>query len=252
MTDEARDAKALNLARIVFRLLTNPRGWRVDALRESLGIKPRTLRKYLQDLRLHFPEFMDDHGRSLLTITREGDDRAAVLRLADDAESLDKRPTFIWRAMVLELARQAFRFLENTDLGADVAAFHDEHHGRIAARTEAYKGVLRYLDRKLLVVPWAPKSYSKHSDRVRTLVNAIIDQRTLRVRYDSNRHREGFLVDPLTLVVWQTGLFVFVREASTRKHLALAVDRIHSVELTSKSFHYPKDYAFQTFSNKNF
>jgi len=37
---------ALNLARIVHRLLVSPRGWRKEALCDELDIAPRTYRKY--------------------------------------------------------------------------------------------------------------------------------------------------------------------------------------------------------------
>ena len=45
---------ALNLACILHHMLIDPRGWRVEALKEEFGIADRTYRKYRGLLSEHF------------------------------------------------------------------------------------------------------------------------------------------------------------------------------------------------------
>ena len=83
---------ALNLARIVHRLLVDPRGWRVDQLMEALEIRPRTYRKYRGLLQEHFDHLLDPNGRLRILEVREGDARYLRIRVDDGpAEQDDAR-----------------------------------------------------------------------------------------------------------------------------------------------------------------
>ncbi|HOI10535.1 MAG TPA: hypothetical protein PK313_08690, partial [Myxococcota bacterium] len=119
--DGPGDPLSLNLARIAFRLLTDPRGWRVDDLKATLGIADRTYRKYKALLARHFDPLWDRDGGTLLVEEREGD--ARWLRLRDSPRPPESEPGFETRVAALELARQAFSFLAPTAIGQDIDAF---------------------------------------------------------------------------------------------------------------------------------
>lgn len=228
---------ALNLARILLRLLTDPRGWRVDDLQASLGIKDRTYRKYRALLQGHFDYLVDSKG-SLVVEAREGD--AKYLRLRDSEEAVEDHPRFMARAAALELARQAFAFLALTGIGEDIDAFRQEFLDRAGDRAFVFRQLLRNIDRKLFVVPDAPKDYSGQAGKIAAILHALMYCKRLCVTYEGGRARSGpRLVEPLTLMVWRCALYLVVRFKGSRKAYYLAVDRMQDVERTGETFRYP-------------
>ncbi|MBM4396623.1 MAG: WYL domain-containing protein [Deltaproteobacteria bacterium] len=228
---------ALNLARILLKLLSNPRGWRVDELQATLGIKDRTYRKYRALLQNHFDYLVDSQG-SLVVEAREGD--AKFLRLRDSEEPIEDHPHFMARAAALEMARQAFAFLAPTGIGEDIDAFQQEFLDRAHDRAYVFRQLLRDIDRKLLVVPDAPKDYSGQAPKVAAILHALMYCKRLRVTYEGGRVRSGpQLVEPLTLMVWRCALYLVVRFKGSKKPYYLAVDRMQEVERTGETFRYP-------------
>jgi len=156
--DRARPEQpiALNLAKILFRLMTNPRGWRVDALKEELGIKGRTYRKYRSLLRDNFEHLIDasTRTRSLITQVRDGEEQ--YLRLRDSEEPVEDHPLFYTRIVTLQLARQAFDFLRGTDVREHLEGQYLDFLSRIGDRTFVFRDLLRDMDRKVFYRAWAP------------------------------------------------------------------------------------------------
>lgn len=72
--------KARNYAHIVYRLLTDARGWRLDELKHDLALADRTWRKYRLELQRHFTPFHDEDGTSLLVEVDEDGARWVRLR----------------------------------------------------------------------------------------------------------------------------------------------------------------------------
>lgn len=70
----------LNLARIVHRLMTSHRGWRVSQIRDELNIAERTYRKYRQMLQEEFAPWRRMDGTSALLEVIDGDERYLRLR----------------------------------------------------------------------------------------------------------------------------------------------------------------------------
>src|SRR5579872_2998547 len=60
------DPFSLNLARIVFRLMTSPRGWDVRGLKRELRISDRTYRKYRKTLQDRFVPLFNGKGQTLV------------------------------------------------------------------------------------------------------------------------------------------------------------------------------------------
>ncbi len=100
------DPVALNLARLVHRLLVDPRGWRVDQLMEELEIRPRTYRKYRTLLRDHFEHRIDPSGRWRIVEVGEGTVR--YLRLRPDDGPAERAPGFLVRVAAYGLGLVGF------------------------------------------------------------------------------------------------------------------------------------------------
>jgi hypothetical protein len=234
---------ALNLARIIYRLLMDPRGWRVDDLMAELHIADRTYRKYRGLLQDEF-DHLFDRQEGLVVEVRDGD--ARYLRLADSELPVEEHPRFVARVAALELARQAFDFLRATEIGQDLLDFQNEFWARVGDRTFVFRHLLRDLDRKFHHVPDAPKDYSGQQRKVWDVLHALVFNKRLLVKYDSGRKTWGpQLVDPLTLLVWRSGLYVLARMKGGRKEYLLAVDRMKAVERSGETFRYPSGFEFQ-------
>jgi hypothetical protein len=228
---------ALNLARLLLRLLTDPRGWRVDDLQATLGIRDRTYRKYRALLQDHF-DFLCDARGSLVAEAREGD--ARYLRLRDSVEPVEEHSHFMARVAGLELARQAFAFLAPTGIGEDLDAFRQEFFDRAGDRAYVFHQLLRDVDRKFLVVPDAPKDYSDQGRKVAAILHSLMYGKRLRLVYESGRARSGpQSVEPLTLMVWRSALYLVARFKGSAKPYILAVDRMQDVERTGETFRFP-------------
>jgi predicted DNA-binding transcriptional regulator YafY len=228
---------SLRLAVIVHRLLADPRGLSTRSLRDELGIADRTVRKYQGLLRDHFPPF---RGR-LVVERREG---GTWLCLRDRSLPVDACE------VVARLTAQRF--------AADLLAFVGPEQGVRRAATDARDALLKdvrrspfgvlqrllpNLDRILHVQPDAPKDYSAKGRELGTILQALTFSRRLAFDHTHpggapRRHE----VEPLTLGLWRSGLYLVVRYAEGKKKsdpYQFAVDRMTNVELLDDHYAYP-------------
>ncbi len=231
---------ALNLARIVFRLLTDPRGWRVRSLMEELDIQPRTYRKYKALLRDHFEGLRDADGRSLICEVREGEE--SWLRLRDSSEPVgDDDPDFYTRAVTMELARQAFASLKGSALAERLREHHSDFFARVGNRTYVFRELLRGLDRKVFYLSPPPKDYGPHRKTLRLLLRALFHNRRVYCEYQSARAVSSKVLEPLTLILWNGGLYLVARPRGSHQPLLFVVDRFRDVRLSRERFRYPAE-----------
>jgi len=89
-----RQPISLNLALIVYRVLTDERGWEVEELKTELDISARTYRKYRKILTESFPPFAQlpegytiaevrEEGRIFIRLLHERGGEAPVVRFKD-------------------------------------------------------------------------------------------------------------------------------------------------------------------------
>lgn len=235
--DDGPDSpKALNLSRIVFRLLTDPRGILVGPLMDELGIKERTFRNYRQALE-DIPELLCDDGTSLVAVEGRGENRRLVLRQSPDADW--PSAAFAIRYASLEFARQTFAFLGDTELGEGIADFCQDYVARFRDKTYVLKNLFRERNRKFYYLPWAPKDYRGRRKDVRTIIRALSEDRKLAITYESIRNPGQRTVLPLTLVMWKSALYLIVMSDDRSRTYMMAVDRVKRVKLLPETFRYP-------------
>lgn len=237
---EAAERKAAtNLARIVARLLLDPRGWRVDALMQDLGIGRSTFYNYLARLQaLPVPELQDKDGQSLVTVVPEGD--ARYLRMKRLGDAPEERDDFFARAMALQMARQAFSFLGDVDLRRHLDDLVREFHDHVRQKHVAFVHLLRNLDRAFVVLPRAPKDYRGKRALLQAILRGLEGPYRLKLTYETPGRRPWTkLLEPLTLVVHDSALYLLVRSPDEGHVFTLAVERILKAEKTGEAFHYP-------------
>lgn len=230
---------SLNLARVVRRLLVDPRGWRVDRLMDELGIQPRTYRKYRSLLQDHGDLIVDPSGGWRVHEVEEGTVR--YLRLAADGDPPDDRDGFLGQVSALWLARQVFAFADDTPLREALDTAWADLLGAVRDRSYTVGHLLRDLDRMLFAVPDAPKSYAGQEQAITTLLRSLFYCRKVRLSYGAFADQEptSHILCPLTLATWRSALYLVAAYEPDGKPYLFAVDRIQAVERATGRFRYP-------------
>ena len=234
---------ALNLARLLHRLLVNPRGWRVDALLDELGIAKRTYRKYRGLLRDHLEPLIDPSGRWRVVEVDDGGTRYLRLRVNDAA--VEDQPGFLGRIAGLWLARRLLSFAGDSELrNALEGAWTDLREG-ITDKPFYLGHLLLNTDRMVHVVPDAPKDYSGHEETIERLLHGLFFTRRVAFEYRPASGRERtHVVCPLTLVMWRSALYLVGAYQPEGRPYLFAVDRMEDVRDAGGKFRYPtaRDY----------
>lgn len=245
---------ALNLATLVHRLVTNPRGWEVRALCDELEIADRTYRKYRQLLQEEFFPFIR-RGRSLVQEVHEGD--ARFLRLEEPSSEPSETAALLQRLTAHHLARRVLGFLGHRSGGEALEAAFEGFwsKSRVGKRFPRVTRLQRDLDRLFHYVPDAPKDYARHEQVLGLVLEALVESRSLRMVYESAaRGPQEHEIEPLTLALYRSGLHLFARYSGKKRVYNFVVDRIQSVELLERSFDYPSErqYSPERFTRSSF
>jgi len=227
----------VNLALIVHRLTTSPRGWRVDHLMQELDIKDRTYRKYRDRLR-NFAPWLDANGKTKLQEVREDD--AKYLRLVDSEEVRINAADFVPRLAALHLAQQTLAFVGEADVGKALRSFIHEFFARVPETRAFLADFLANVDRLFYQVPYGEKSYNKNGENISQLLRALVFRTRCVIDYTPVDGQRGERhIEPLSLVSYRGGLYLFARSIRDEELRTYAVDRIKAVNPLSEKFTYP-------------
>ncbi len=228
----------LNLARIVHRVIVNPRGWQVDELMDALDIKDRAYRKYRKRLQDNFLPFMGPDGESCLQEVEYNGVRH--LKLIEMPSSHATEARFATRVAALHFAKLLLGFVDGTDVGDSFADLVDEFKDRLKDKPFTLHHLLRNVDRIFYQLPYAPKDYSDQGNVLKKLVHALIFTRKIRVSYSSVSFKNLTLtLEPYTLAVHRSALYLMAKNEDYEDVRIYAVDRIKSVQVLDERFSYP-------------
>jgi predicted DNA-binding transcriptional regulator YafY len=227
----------VNLAHIVFRLLTDPRGWREDAIRSDLEIADRTYRKYRKILQ-DFPPFVGEDGESLIIEVQDGD--ARYLRLKDRSFSQRERRQVTSQFAALNFSQQLMSLLGDTHLGNATDAFIKTFRAQLRKSPYDLQEMIRNVDRMFFQLPDAPKDYTAKSSILEELVECIVFRVPIQIDYSSAAFKNLQLeIKPYTLAMYRSALYLIAR-GSDEEIRIYAVDRISNVtRIKAKAFEYP-------------
>lgn len=118
-------------------------------------------------------------------------------------------------------------------------------------RTELARQRPRLSDfqRKFYTVPYAVKDYRAHDEVVGIVLRGLVDQRVLRLAYDSSWLDGGggdaaappHDFEPYTLAMYRGGLYLIGRRRTHARIVFLAVERIRAGTLLDERLPYPRD-----------
>jgi predicted DNA-binding transcriptional regulator YafY len=202
--------KAQKLVKMV-ELMQRRGGVRARELLLRFDIDPRTLRRYLSDLReLGLPIEDVDNGPDR-TISLDPTYRRAGVQLT------------LPEVLSLHFGRKLFTFLDGTQFAADL----DDAIERLEpAISRAHADLARQLDRQFMAVSEHAKDYKDQGDLIDDVVTALIYDNPARAEYTKPSGATGqYELEPLTLATYRQGLYLFARDRKDGKVKTFAVER---------------------------
>jgi proteasome accessory factor B len=224
---------AARLARLLYGLLSRPRGWSFAAIATELGISERTLLRYLAACRR---ELVDPEGRPIIEAFRSGERR--MLRLA---ESGRMEESAAYQVLFFYFAFSVFQFLEGTVIKEGVADLWERFLRSVPA---AQRARLADFQRKFYAVPHAMKDYRAFDAQLDAIVFCLANNRRMKVDYAALLGSgKEHVFEPYSLLMYRGGLYVLGRSHRRRQIITLAVERMRRVERLPETFEYPAGYA---------
>lgn len=224
---------------LIQRLAKSRGGAGLDELAEQLGCVRRTVYRDLDALMYAgFP------------VVSEKRDGKAYYRFVDRFQ-LGQVPFTPDELLALAFSSDLLKSLEGT-------VFHDSIESALA-KIKAGLGpeLSRYLEQfrgAFRVLPGPHKRYAEFRDAIRRLNEAVLDHRTLAMRYRSGRSGEESRrrIDPYK--VWYHGgaLYVIGHDHRSDAIRTFAVDRILALEETDAGFEPPADFDFDAYTAASF
>jgi len=145
----------------------------------------------------------------------------------------------------------ALAFGEDLLRGLEGTVFHDSIHSALT-KVKASLGpemavFLERLGESFRVLPGPHKRYAEVRDVIRPLNDAVLERRTVAMRYTTARTGETHTRDVDPYRVWYRGgaLYVIGHDHRSNEVRTFAVDRIQEASVTGTSFSIPEDFDFE-------
>ncbi len=230
--------KSICFARIVHRLLTSHKGYRVDALMRDFDIRPRTYRDWRKTLQDDLTDFHRPDGTSMIEEVDDGE--VTYLRLVEADRAGPSDDDYLGRIAAVHFARRLLGFVSDTEIGEAMETFLQDFNARLKDRPFTLSHTLANVDRMFHEVPAAPKDYSDKTDVIRDLLWSLVYTYWIDVTYESTKWGEIELrLAPYTLATHASALYLVARADGYDDPRYYAVDRIVSAERTHDKFDYP-------------
>jgi predicted DNA-binding transcriptional regulator YafY len=224
---------------LIQRLARSRYGLGLDALAEELGCVRRTVYRDLDALMLA--------GFPVVSEKRDG----RVLYRFLDSFRLGDVPFTPDEILALAFGEDLLRALEGT-------VFHDSIHSALAKiRAGLGPELTEYLARlgeSFRVLPGPHKDYAKVRDTIRLLNQAVIERRTLRIRYRTGSTGALSLreLDPYRVWYRSGGLYAVGFDHKSKEIRTFAVDRIQSATATARRFEPDPSFDFEAIMAASF
>lgn len=230
--------KSTALARIVHRLMTSHKGYRVDTLKRDFNIAGRTYREWRKTLKDELVEFHRPDGTSMIEEVKEGE--LKYLRLVEPEQAGPADDDYLGRIAAVHFARQLLGFVDETEIGEAMDTLLQNFNQRLKDRPFTLRHTLANVDRMFYRVPAAPKDYSEKTDIIRDLLWSLVYTYWIDVTYQSTKWGELELrLAPYTLATHASALYLIARADGYDDPRYYAVDRIVDARRSDEKFEYP-------------
>ncbi|MCO4743885.1 MAG: WYL domain-containing protein [Proteobacteria bacterium] len=212
---------------MILSLVSRRGGMPASQLMEKFDLDPRSLRRYLSDLReLNLP--IQDEGR--------GDDRMIEI---DPRWRRSGVQLTLTEVLSLHFGRTLFNFLDGTSFAGDL---NDAIERLQPAISRADALLAKQLDKKFIAVAEHAKDYrGERSDVIDEIISALVYNNPVVVRYrKATGITKAYRLHLFSLATFRQGLYVFGLDTDANLVKTFAVERF--LELTrqrNEKFEYP-------------
>jgi predicted DNA-binding transcriptional regulator YafY len=224
---------------LIQRLAKSRAGVALDTLADDLEVVRRTVYRDLDALMLA--------GFPVVSEKRDG----RVFYRFLDTFRLGDVPFTPDEILALAFGEDLLRVLEGT-------VFHDSIRSALAKiRAGLGPELADYLARlgaAFRVLPGPHKSYAHLRETIRTLNDAVLAQRSVRIRYRTGRTGavSSRTLDPYRVWYRSGGLYVVGHDHKSGELRTFAVDRITAIEPTARRFAVAADFDFEAYIGSSF
>jgi predicted DNA-binding transcriptional regulator YafY len=218
-------------------LQRHPKGLTIYELARELAITPRSLRRYLGEVRREID--------LISSVDKPGGARLWRLSPSEVPRKVEVRRT---QAYALLAARRLFEpmrgstLYEEIDLLAQklVAVARRPGRGPNAGVADAR------LEERFLYLPFAPKDYAAHTEELDDLFQAVADLRPLRCLYRRSKdgQEERVTIHPYAMVLYKEAIYCVGLHVGKKEIRTFLLDRMRDTECAStERFDLPEDFS---------
>lgn len=227
-------------------LQRHPKGLTIYELARDLGVTPRSLRRYLVEVRRELD--------LISTTSRPGGARLWRLAPSEVPRRVEVRRT---QAYALLAARRLFEPMRGSTL-----------YEEIGLATERLLGVARRpgrgpnagvsdarLEERFLYLPFAPKDYAARTEELDDLFQAVADLRPLRCRYQraKDSREEKITIHPYAMVLYKDAIYCVGFHVGKGEIRTFLLDRMRDTECAvTERFELPEDFSIDDYFQGQF
>jgi predicted DNA-binding transcriptional regulator YafY len=214
----------------------HPKGLTLYELAESIGVTPRSMRRYLKEV---------SHELELEPLpTRAGGALRWRVRSGELPRKIELRRT---QAYAILAARRLFEPMKGSTLFDEIematerllALAQRPGRGPNAGLADAH------LEQRFLYLPVAPKDYSSRTEELDDLFQAVADLRPLRCRYRSGAKdsEETIVIHPYAMVLYKDSVYCVGLHTGRGEIRTFLLDRMRDTESSAlERFELPADF----------
>lgn len=227
-------------------LQKHPAGLTIYDLARELNVTPRSLRRYLVEVRREL---------DLVSVpTRPGGPRLWRLSPSEAPRRVEVRRT---QAYALLAARRLFEPMRGSTLfeEIDLAAQRLLGVARRPGRGPNAGVADARLEERFLYLPFAPKDYAARTEELDDLFQAVADLRPLRCRYRRSRdgREERVLIHPYALVLYKDAIYCVGLHVGRGEIRTFLLDRMRDTECAvTERFELPADFSIDDYFQGQF
>lgn len=227
-------------------LQKHPAGLTIYDLARELDVTPRSLRRYLVEVKREL---------DLVSVpTRPGGPRLWRLAPSEAPRRVEVRRT---QAYALLAARRLFEPMRGSTLfeEIDLAAQRLLGVARRPGRGPNAGVADARLEERFLYLPFAPKDYAARTEELDDLFQAVADLRPLRCRYRRGRdgREERVLIHPYALVLYKDAIYCVGLHVGRGEVRTFLLDRMRDTECAvTERFELPPDFSIDDYFQGQF
>ena len=227
-------------------LQRHPKGLTIYDLGRELGVTPRSMRRYLVEVRRELD----------LVSSTERPGGARLWRLAPNEvpRKIEVRRT---QAYALLAARRLFEPMKGSTLyeEIDLATQKLFNVARRPGRGPNAGVADARLEDRFLYMPFAPKDYAEHLDELDDLFQAVADLRPLRCRYRRGKdgQEDRVTIHPYAMVLYKDAVYCVGLHVGKNEIRTFLLDRMRDTECAAtERFDLPPDFKIDDYFQGQF